>query len=153
MSRPSLPALFSRFASAAAKAGGLAGFALLTAIASGSATAGSEVNGNPIKLELSPRVCTLSAGDENCDTVVTAQWHAEREESLCLLIVGQPQIKQCWENHAEGLYTVRLVFNQSLLVELRDTQLQTVLASEAIAVIKEAIRLRRKRRQPWDILS
>ena len=41
-----------------------------------------------IKLELSPRICTLSAGDESCDTVVTAQWRAPRDESLCLLIVG-----------------------------------------------------------------
>jgi hypothetical protein len=158
MSPPSLPALFSRFVSAIRKAGCLAGFALLTANASGGATAAStrvasEVNGNSIQLELSPRVCTLSAGDENCDTVVTAQWRAPRDESLCLLIVGQPQIRQCWENLAEGVYTVRLVFNQDLLVELRDAQLQTVLASEAIAVIKEALRLRRKRRQPWDILS
>lgn len=122
-------------------------------MASGSAVAAADVRDDAIKLQLSPRVCTLSAGDENCDTVVTAQWHASKDESLCLLIVGQPQIKQCWENHAEGVYSVRLVFNEDLLVELRDPQLQTVLASEAIAVIKEALRLRRKRRQPWDILS
>jgi hypothetical protein len=106
-----------------------------------------------IKLELSPRVCTLAAGDDNCDTVVTAQWRAPRDESLCLLIVGQPQVKQCWEDHAEGVYTVRLLFDQDLLVELRNMDLSKVLASETIAVIKEALRLRRKRRQPWDILS
>jgi hypothetical protein len=106
-----------------------------------------------ITLELSPRVCTLSAGQENCDTVVTARWRAPRDESLCLLIVGQPQVRQCWENHAEGVYTVRLLFNRDLLVQLRDLELQNVLASETIAVIKEALRLRRKRRQPWDILS
>jgi len=153
MSPLCLPALFSRFASAAGKAGCLAGFALLSVIASGSATAAADDRDGAIELELSPRICTLSAGDENCDTVVTAQWHAPRDESLCLLIVGQPQVKRCWENHAQGIYTVRLVFSQDLLVELRDPQLQTVLASEAIAVIKEALRLRRKRRQPWDILS
>jgi hypothetical protein len=106
-----------------------------------------------IELELSPRVCTVTGSDEKCDTVVTAHWHAPRDESLCLLIVHQPQIKQCWENHAEGTYAVRLVFTQDLVVELRDPQLQDVLASEAIAVIREALRLRRKRRQPWDILS
>ena len=106
-----------------------------------------------ISLELSPRVCTLSAGQENCDTVVTARWRAPRDESLCLLIVGQPQVRQCWENHAEGVYTVRLLFDRDLLVQLRDLELQNVLASETIAVIKEALRLRRKRRQPWDILS
>jgi hypothetical protein len=97
-------------------------------------------------------VCTLSAQDESCDTVVTAQWRSPQDESLCVLIVGQPQIRRCWENHTEGTYTVRLVFERDLLVELRDLQLQNVLASEAIAVIREALRLRRKRRQPWDIL-
>jgi hypothetical protein len=151
MLRLCLQALFSGFASAAGKVGCLAACALLSVVASGAAAADDP--SDAIKLELSPRICTLSAGDENCDTVVTAQWHAPRDESLCLLIVGQPQVRRCWENHAEGVYTVRLVFNQDLLVELRDLQLQKVLASEAIAVIREALRLRRKRRQPWDILS
>jgi hypothetical protein len=122
-------------------------------IASGSAVAAADDSAGAIKLELSPRICTLPADGESCDTVVTAQWQAPRDESLCLLIVGQPQVRRCWENHTEGVYTVRLVFDQDLLVELRDPQLQKVLASEAIAVIREALRLRRKRRQPWDILS
>ena len=106
-----------------------------------------------IELELTPRVCTLATKDESCDTVVTAQWRAPKDESLCLLIVDQPQVKRCWENHSEGVYSVRLVFTRDLLVELRDVELQKVLVSKAIAVIREAIRLRRKRRQPWDILS
>ncbi len=71
-------------------------------------------------LELSPRVCTLSSDKENCDTVVTARWRSPRDESLCLLIVGQPQVRQCWENHTEGEYTVRLMFDRDLLVQLRD---------------------------------
>jgi hypothetical protein len=151
MLRLCLQALSSGFASVAGKAGCLAAGALLSVFASGAAAAADPAN--PIKLELSPRICTLPAGEQNCDTVVTAQWRAPRDESLCLLIVGQPQVRRCWENHAEGVYTVRLVFNQDLLVELRDLQLQKVLASEAVAVIREALRLRRKRRQPWDILS
>jgi len=119
------------------------------------ASAGAQPSANSaaITLNLTPRICTLSAEDENCDTVVTAKWRAPKDESLCLLIVGQPQVRQCWENHSEGVYTVRLLFNQDLLVELRDLELQEVLTSETIAVIKEALRLRRKRRQPWDILS
>ena len=132
----------------------LAASALLCAAASGgSAGAAADVSADGISLELSPRVCTLSANDENCDTVVTAKWHSPKDESLCLLIVGQPQVRQCWENHAEGVYTVRLMFDRDLLVQLRDPDLQNVLASETIAVIREALRLRRKRRQPWDILS
>jgi hypothetical protein len=154
MLRLYLQASFSRFADAASKAGCVALALLLSFVSSNSVVAAASGNsGEGIKLELSPRVCTLSADDENCDTVVTAQWSAPKDESLCLLIVGQPQIRQCWENHTEGVYTVRLTFDRDLLVELRDLQLQKVLASEAIAVIKEALRLRRKRRQPWDILS
>jgi Protein of unknown function (DUF3019) len=147
MLRLRLPAWFSGFASRARRAGWLAASALACVLAHDFAFAA-----DGITLELSPRVCTLSAGDENCDTVVTAQWRASRDESLCLLIVDHPDIRRCWENHAEGVYSVRLVFNTDLHVELRDPQLQEVLASEAIAVIKEALRLRRKRRQPWDIL-
>jgi hypothetical protein len=147
-----LPVRRSGFTSAARRASGLALSALALAIAAGSVVAAEDRDAD-IKLELSPRVCTLSAGHESCDTVVTAQWHAPKDESLCLLIVDHPQIRRCWEHHTEGVYAVRLEFNRDLLVELRDPELQTVLAAEAIAVIKEALRLRKKRRQPWDILS
>lgn len=72
---------------------------------------------------------------------------------MCLVIVGRPEIKRCWENFSEGLYTVKLVFSEDLVVELRDAQLQTVLVSAAIPVIREALQLRRKRRQPWNIFN
>jgi hypothetical protein len=127
--------------------------AAISVAASGSTSAASDDTPHGIRLELSPRVCTLSADNENCDTVVTAKWQSSRDESLCLLIVGQPQVRQCWENHSAGVYTVRVMFDRDLLVELRDLELRNVLASETISVIKEALRLRRKRRQPWDILS
>jgi hypothetical protein len=114
------------------------------------ASAAAVVQHDFIELELRPRVCTLSARDEECDTVVQAQWRSSRDESLCLLIVGRPEIKRCWEGYSEGVYTMKLVFNEDLVVELRDMQLQKVLVSEAVTVIKEAMRLRRKRRQPWS---
>lgn len=135
------------------KAGWIGLFAGLLFVVAGVASAAADGRPEGIKLELSPRVCTLASQDESCDTEVTAHWRAPNDESLCLLIVDQPQVKRCWENHSEGVYTVRLVFNRDLLVELRDPQLERVLASEAISVIREALRLRRKRRQPWDILS
>jgi hypothetical protein len=85
--------------------------------------------------------------------VVEAQWRSPRDESLCLVIVGRPEIKRCWDHYSEGLYTVELVFSEDLLVELRDAQLQSVLVSESIKVIREALQLRRKRRQPWNIFN
>lgn len=120
----------------------------LGSVSATAATGGDEL----IQLKLHPRVCTLSAQDEHCDTVVRAQWQAPQDESLCLVIVGRPQIKRCWENYSEGSYTVELVFSENLVVELRDPQLQRVLVSQTITVIREALNLRRKRRQPWNIL-
>lgn len=125
----------------------------LCTLAGGAVGAANVVQHDSIKLELRPRICTLSAGDEDCDTVVRAQWRSPRDESLCLVIVGRPEIKRCWENHSEGLYTVALVFREDLVVELRDPQLQGVLVSAAVTVIREALQLRRKRRPPWNILS
>jgi hypothetical protein len=126
---------------------------VLCMLAAEAAGAPTLVQHDAIKLELRPRVCTLSAGDEDCDTVVEAQWRSPRDESLCLLIVGRPEIKRCWERHSEGLYRVALVFREDLVVELRDPQLRDVLVSAAITVIREALQLRRKRRPPWNILS
>ena len=71
---------------------------------------------------------------------------------MCLVIVDRPDIRRCWENFSEGVYNVELSFNKDLIVELRDPELQQVLASETIAVIRQALQLRRKRRQPWNLL-
>lgn len=67
------------------------------------------------------------------------------------MIVDQPHIRRCWEHHSEGFYSVEVVFSQDLVVQLRDTELDRVLASQAIAVIRKALQFRRKRRQPWSI--
>ena len=119
----------------------------------GVATGTTDIKSGGIELELSPRVCTLSARDEHCDTVVRARWSAPQEESLCLVIVDRPEIKQCWEHYEAGAYTVELVFARDLTFQLRDPALQQVLASEVLRVIREAILYRHKRRQPWNVFD
>jgi hypothetical protein len=106
-----------------------------------------------IHLELSPRICTLATTDTQCDTVVHASWRAARDESLCLVIVGRPDVKRCWEHFSEGSYSLELIFSTDLLVQLKDLDLQQVLASEALRVIREALRYRHKRRDPWNIFD
>jgi hypothetical protein len=107
----------------------------------------------PVELKLRPRVCTLSADDTACNTTVHAQWRSKRNESLCLLIVDQPHIRHCWENHTAGVYSVEVSFSEDLVVELRDAERDSVLASQAIAVIRQALQLRHRRRQPWNIFN
>lgn len=117
------------------------------------ACSAAELSSAGIELELSPRVCSLSSHDEQCDTVVRAKWSAPHEESLCLVIVDRPEVKQCWEHYEAGAYTLELVFAQDLTFQLRDPALQQILASEVLRVIKEAILYRHKRRQPWNIFD
>jgi hypothetical protein len=107
----------------------------------------------PIELKLRPRVCTLSGDDTTCNTTVRAQWRSPRNESLCLLIVDRPHIRHCWENHSQGVYSVEVSFSEDLVVELRDAELDDVLAKQAIAVIRQALQLRHKRRPPWNIFN
>ncbi len=121
-------------------------------LACGSALAVDSIRQDDLTLELQPRVCTLAADDDLCETTVRAHWRSPRDESLCLVIVDRPDIKRCWENFSDGVYQVELSFNSDLTVELRDPQLQQVLVSETIAVIRQAQQLRRKRRQPWNLL-
>jgi hypothetical protein len=95
----------------------------------------------------------MSGSDTECNTTVRAQWRSPRNESLCLVIVDRPDIKRCWEDHRHGTYVIELAFSEDLVVQLRDADLDHVLASQAIAVIRQALQFRRKRRQPWNIFS
>lgn len=115
------------------------------------AASGDERDG--IRLELSPRICTLAINDTQCDTVVHATWQAPSNESLCLVIVGRPDVKRCWEKYSEGTYTIELIFSTDPVFQLKDLDLQQVLASEVLRVIREAIRYRHKRREPWNIFD
>lgn len=113
------------------------------------AAAADDASRPPIDLKVRPRVCTLSGDATTCNTTVHAEWRSRRNESLCLLIVDRPDVRQCWEDHKEGVYSVEVSFSKDLVVELRDAELDRVLASRAIAVIRQA--LRHKRRPPWNI--
>jgi len=106
-----------------------------------------------IRLTLSPKVCTLAANDKQCEADVRASWESPRDESLCLIIVDRPNVKRCWEHYSRGTYSIELVFTQDLVFQLKDIDLNRVLASEVLRVIREAIRYRHRRRQPWNIFE
>jgi hypothetical protein len=106
-----------------------------------------------IHLQLMPRICSLSVKDKQCETRVQAQWQATQDESLCLIILDRPEVKRCWENYQSGSYTLELTFGDDLTFQLRDPQLQQVLASEVLRVIREAVRYRHRRREPWNIFD
>jgi hypothetical protein len=126
--------------------------ALMTGTPTGAAAA-PDPSGGDIRLELSPRICTLAADDKQCETWVHARWRSPHEESLCLVIVDRPEVKRCWENYSEGTYNIELVFTEDVIFQLKDLELRQVLASEALRVIRAAIHYRHKRRQPWNLFD
>jgi Protein of unknown function (DUF3019) len=132
----------------------LASILLSLGLLSSSYTSAASGDGrDDIRLELSPRICTLTTKDTQCDTVVHASWRAPGNESLCLIIVGRPEVKRCWEEYSEGSYSIELTFSADLVFQLKDLDLQQVLASEVLRVIREAIRYRHKRREPWNVFD
>ena len=115
--------------------------------------AATDTERDDIQLELTPRICTLAANHNQCDTLIRATWRSPHEESLCLVILDRTDVKHCWEKYAEGTYSLELVFTSDLVFQLKDLDLQHVLASEVLRVIREAIHYRHKRRQPWNIFD
>jgi hypothetical protein len=110
-----------------------------------------ETQSGTIQLQLSPRICSLSANDKQCQTEVHASWRSQNLESLCLIVLEKPEVKRCWERYAEGTYSMELVFADDLTFQLRDPEMRQVFSSEVLRVIREAIRYRHKRREPWNV--
>jgi hypothetical protein len=104
-----------------------------------------------IQLQLSPRICTLSANDKQCQTQVLASWRSSTPQSLCVIVLEKPEVKRCWERYSEGTYSMELVFADDLTFQLRDPDMRQVLSSEVLRVIREAVRYRHKRREPWNV--
>ena len=127
--------------------------AALMSAAQASTVAETDPSRDHIRLELSPRICTLAADDKQCETWVHARWQSPHEESLCLVIVDRPEVKQCWEHYSNGTYNIELVFTEDLIFQLKDLDLRRVLASEALRVIRAAVHYRHKRRQPWNVFD
>jgi hypothetical protein len=133
---------------------GLAYACLAVALfAHSAAHAAAETSQENIQLELSPRICTLTGNDKQCDTLVRATWQAPHNEDLCLVIEKRSDIKRCWESYSQGTYSVELMFSTDLVFQLKDIKLQSVLASEVLRVIREALQYRHRRREPWNIFG
>jgi hypothetical protein len=124
---------------------------LLAAILTGADSRAATASSAAIQLQLSPRICTLSANDKQCQTQVLASWRSPTPESLCLIVLEKPEVKRCWERYSEGTYSMELVFADDLTFQLRDPDMRQVLSSEVLRVIREAVRYRHKRREPWNV--
>lgn len=127
------------------------GWVLLWAVFSPTVKAADALSG--LELELRPRVCTLAADDQQCRTQAQVSWRSAGAFSLCLVILERPELTRCWESASEGNATVDLVAAKDVTVELTDATQQHVLASSVMRVVRESVRYRPRRRQPWSLFE
>jgi hypothetical protein len=107
---------------------------------------------DPLALELTPRVCTLSADDKECAARIQASWHSPHPVSICLVVVDRPDAGRCWDEVSEGAYALELRATGDVTFELRDRG-HLLLASSTLRVVREARRYRHKRREPWNVFD
>ena len=105
-----------------------------------------------VHLKLTPKICTVK-DEAACETKVLAEWHAPRDESLCLVILEKPEVKHCWDHYSQGSYSIELTFNTDLKFELKDPQLRDTVAAESLRLIREALEYRHRRRAPWNVFE
>ncbi len=110
-------------------------------------------NGDRIQLELNPQLCTLAENELHCETEIDISWQSSTLQSVCVSIVERPEVERCWENYSEGTYRIALTFSDDLVVELRDKEGRELLISETVAVVREMLRYRLKRRKPWNLFQ
>ncbi|WP_179957666.1 DUF3019 domain-containing protein [Exilibacterium tricleocarpae] len=102
---------------------------------------------------MNPRLCTLAENELHCQADIDIIWRSDRQESVCVSIVERPEIEHCWDNYREGTYSIKLTFSSDLVVELRDKEARELLVSETLAVVREMLRYRHKRRKPWNLFQ
>lgn len=102
-------------------------------------------------MDIKPRLCTLGEGDTHCRTPVHVVWNAEQEQNACVDFQLFPEVTQCWQDSRSGEVHVELEFDEDLIVSLRDRDSNNILLERTITLVREAVRYRRKRRQPWNI--
>lgn len=108
---------------------------------------------DPVQLELSPRICTMAADDKECRTQVRAVWHAGHAISVCLIVVDRPALKHCWEHVSEGSISLDVLASQDVAFRLEDAERRQVLFSDVMHVVRESVRYRHRRRQPWSLFE
>jgi hypothetical protein len=107
----------------------------------------------PLELESVPRVCTLSADDEECRAKVVLSWRSSSPVSVCLGIAERPQPYRCWQDALQGSYELELAATGDVRFVLTEGEPRTVHASVVLRVVRETKRYRHKRREPWNVFD
>lgn len=133
------------------KASGLMALLLLClapALALAQAPADSAAS-TAVAMNIRPRLCLLSSGEDACQDRVHIRWQSEQPRSLCLYQQGQPEPLYCWHQVRSGEFALDWRARASSGFQLRDSDSLALVAYVAIEVLREEPR-RHNRRNPWS---
>ena len=106
-----------------------------------------------VHLELSPRICTMAADDKECRTQVRAAWRSGHSVSVCLIVVDRPDLKHCWQHARDGSMSMEVLAAEDVTFRLEDADRSQLLLSDILRVVRESVRYRHRRRQPWSLFE
>jgi Protein of unknown function (DUF3019) len=95
----------------------------------------------------------MAADDKQCKTKVRAAWRSGHQISVCLMVVDRPDLRHCWEHASEGSVSVELLAAEDVTFRLEDADRPQVLLSDVMHVVRESVRYRHRRRQPWSLFE
>lgn len=121
------------------------------ALASDLTHASNEPSALPlIEFSIKPRLCVLTAGEEQCTDQLQVSWRAPVARSLCLYQSDKPEPLRCWQAQTQGDYAFELSASANTHFELRETATGIALGDQQFHVVYNDKKYRRVRRNPWS---
>ncbi len=108
------------------------------------------------ELEISPRLCIVPRGEQECRVDVELRWHAEQKQAYCVYKQQLEQALQCWSEVAFGELLDALIARSDTRYRLVwDDDGKLVALDEAVlkvvSVVPEDRRRQRRRRHVWSV--
>jgi hypothetical protein len=101
-----------------------------------------------VELVLTPRLCVLSASEQECGGTVTLRWQSPVTLSACLFQEGQTEPLKCWQQAALGEHVISPRASSTARFFLA-SDTGSVLADAHFQVLQQK-NAQRKRRNPWS---
>lgn len=103
-----------------------------------------------VQFSIKPRHCVLSEGEEVCRDELEIKWTSRFRRSLCLYRGDTQQAMQCWENKFSGTHHLEISASQNVDFQLRESENEALLVTEAFEVVQDNSKFRRRRKNAWS---
>lgn len=103
-----------------------------------------------IRFVVKPKLCVLSAEEEECHDTLEILWQAHALKSVCLFQNNKTLPLRCWEDEMKGKHAVEINTGEDIEFQLREIKDASLVIAQSFEVIHDKQEFRRKRRNPWS---